>query len=406
MKVSTFIALRYVRPQRLTFMSIIGLLSMVGIAIGTAALIVVMSMFNGFRSVADNLMIGFGPHLRITAVNGGMIVDTQRVLSVVRSVGLATPIATSRVVLQRAGITGVATAIGVSHTARMDGVRKSIVVGQYNTQPDDASGLPGIVIGVGLAEQLQVFLGDTVTLLSPAMIEVAMTSMARPTGRAAVIRGMFQSNAMRDIDYGTVITSDVLVQNLSRRKGIDAIDVLVEHPRDVAAIAASLRSNVGATLQVDTWQDLNRGLYDTMKLERLGSFIVLALIVVVAAFNILVTLTLGVSEKRRDIAVLKTMGATDSVVARVFRVQGLVIGLMSVMLGTLCGLGLVLGQQTFQWVRFDSAAGYLVPALPVELHVADVLATAATGMLLSSIAAIYPARRAARAVVADGVRAD
>jgi lipoprotein-releasing system permease protein len=288
----------------------------------------------------------------------------------------------------------------------MDGVRKSIVVGQYNTQPDDASGLPGIVIGVGLAEQLQVFLGDTVTLLSPAMIEVAMTSMASPTGRAAVIRGMFQSNAMRDIDYGTVITSDVLVQNLSRRKGIDAIDVLVEHPRDVAAIAASLRSNVGATLRVDTWQDLNRGLYDTMKLERLGSFIVLALIVVVAAFNILVTLTLGVSEKRRDIAVLKTMGATDSVVARVFRVQGLVIGLISVMLGTLCGLGLVLGQQTFQWVTFDTAAGYLVPALPVELHLSDVLATAATGMLLSSIAAIYPARRAARAVVADGVRAE
>lgn len=406
MRISTVIALRYVRPRRLSFINIIGLLSMIGIAIGTAALIVVMSMFNGFRSVADTMMIGFGPHLRITPVTGSTIADTQKVMQAVRPVGIATPIAMSRVVLQRAGITGVATALGVPAQARMDGVREKVVVGRYQTQPSEPTELPGIVIGIGLAEHMQVFLGDTVTLLSPQMIEVAMTTLVQPAGRKAVIRGMFQSNTMRDVDYATLFTTDELVRQLVRQTGVQAVDVLVAEPRTVASIADPLRQQLGDDVRVETWQDLNRGLYDTMQLERLGSFVVLALIIVVAAFNILVTLTLGVSEKRRDIAVLKTLGATDAEVARIFRLQGILIGVVSVLLGTLVGLALVLGQQAFQWVTFDTSAGFLVQALPVELHAADVLATAVTGVVLASLAALYPARRAARAVVADGIRAE
>lgn len=398
------IALRYLRPRRINFITIIGILSMIGIVIGTAALIIVLSMFNGFRNVARDLMVGFGPHLRIVPTQGAVLSDTARLLHAARAVGTAAPVTETRLVLQYAGLTGVATAVGVPANATMDGVRRSVFEGSFVTT--DESGMPGLVLGLGLAERLQVIPGDTVTVLSPEMIEAALATMIRPGGRRAVVRGLFQSNTLREVDNGVLFTSDALVRAITRRDGRSAIDITVRRVDDVHEIASSLQSAVGNAARVLTWQDINRGLYDTMRLERIGSFIVLTLIVVVAAFNILVTLTLGVIEKRRDIAVLKTIGVTDRDVSRIFMLQGVLLGVASVVLGVILGVGLVLGQQTFGWLRFAEGAGYLIPVLPVEVHGLDVVLTALTGVVLATMAAIYPARRAARAMVAESIRVE
>lgn len=406
MNLSSRIAVRYLRPRRWNFISIIGLLSMIGIAIGTAALIVVMSIFNGFRSVANDVMIGFGPHLRVVPSKGALLRDTSRILAAARRAGTAMPVATSRVVLQRDGITAVAQAQGLPLGTVPEGVATRMIAGRFNVHPPQPEDVPGLVIGIGLVEKLQTFIGDTVLVLSPEMIEQALTTLMPPSGRRAVVRGVFQANSMREIDNATVMTSDVLVHRLSRRNDVNAVDVTIAHPLQAVSVAETLQQELGDAVHVLTWQDLNRGLFDTMQLERIGSFVVLALIIVVAAFNILVTLTLGVSEKRRDIAVLKTLGATDADIARIFRLQGLMIGAVSVVVGTTIGIALVLGQKTFSWIAFDMSAGYLVPALPVELHGTDVLATAVTALLLAALAAVYPARRAAGAVVADGIRVD
>ncbi|MBU3740666.1 MAG: FtsX-like permease family protein [Candidatus Kapabacteria bacterium] len=406
MKPSSRIALRYLRPRRWNFISIIGLLSMIGIAIGTAALIVVMSIFNGFRSVANDVMIGFGPHLRIVPSKGAVLDDTSRILAMSRRAGTSIPVATTRVVLQRDGITAVAQAQGLPPATVPEGVASRMIAGRFIVHPAQPDEAPGLVIGIGLVEKLQTFIGDTVMVLSPEMIEQALTTLMPPSGRRAIVRGVFQANSMREIDNAMVMTSDALVHRLSRRADVNAIDMTIAHPLEAVAVAKVLQQDIGGSVQVLTWQDLNKGLFDTMQLERVGSFIVLALIIVVAAFNILVTLTLGVSEKRRDIAVLKTLGVTDADVARIFRLQGLMIGAVSVVIGTAIGVALVLGQKAFSWVAFDMSAGYLVPALPVELHGADVLETAVTALLLATLAAVYPARRAAGAVIADGIRVD
>lgn len=406
MKITTAIAFRYLKPRRLNFIGIIGMLSMIGIAIGTAALIVVMSIFNGFRSVADQVMIGFGPHLRIIPAQGAVLNDTARLVAAARRAGTAMPVVTSRVVIQRDGITAVATANGVAPSAPLDGVQQRLVAGLVRTHGATPDDLPGLVMGIGLAEKLQTYIGDTVTLLSPEMIEQALTSMVRPSGRRAVVQGIYQANTLREIDHATLFTADDLLHALTRRTGLSTVDILLDDPQTADVAAAALRTQVGDSATVLTWHDLNKGLYDTMQLERIGSFIVLALIIVVAAFNVLVTLTLGVGEKRRDIALLKTMGATDGDVARIFRLQGLMIGALAVVVGTTAGSALVLGQRAFQWIAFDPAAGYLVPALPVELQFVDVALTALTGLCLAGVAAVYPARRAARAVVADGIRVD
>lgn len=406
MKITTAIALRYIKPRRRSVIGFIGLLSMIGIAIGTAALIVVMSIFNGFRSVADQVMVGFGPHLRIMPANGVVLDDTASLVAAARSIGTVIPVAASRVVIQRDGITAVATANGVPMTARLDGVRQRLVAGRVLTHGQTVDDLPGLVVGIGLAEKLQTYIGDTVTVLSPEMIERALTSMIRPSGRKAIVEGVFQANTVREVDHSTFFTADRLIHELTRRDAISSVDVLLSDPMLADAAAASLRQRVGNAVQILTWKDLNKGLYDTMKLERVGSFVVLALIIVVAAFNVLVTLALGVGEKRRDIALLKTMGVADVDVARIFRMQGVLIGAIAVTIGTVVGVGLVAGQRTFHWIAFDPAAGYLVPSLPVELQVWDVVATALTGLCLAAIAAVYPSRRAARAVIADGIRVE
>jgi lipoprotein-releasing system permease protein len=141
-----------------------------------------------------------------------------------------------------------------------------------------------------------------------------------------------------------------------------------------------------------------------MQLERLGSFLVLALIIVVAAFNIVVALTLSVRQKRRDIAVLRTMGLRARDIQRIWLLQGVLLGTSSVVIGTLLGLGLCWGQQRFSWIAFDMAEGFLVPALPVVIHSADVVIVAVTALALSLVAAIYPARRASQLMIVDGVR--
>jgi len=319
--------------------------------------------------------------------------------------GSITPVMTAKLVVQTPQRTGVAFGVGMprSNAAGWEPVRRVTVVGTSDVGSLD--GIEGVVVAAGLAESLNLYIGDTVRLLAPSQIESALTTMTIPSGRPVVVRGFFQSNTSRDVDASYVFVSDSVMMGLLGADAPIAYDVRLADPRDAADVARSI-TEAHPTAHVETWMDMNRGIYDTMRLVRAGSFIVLTLILLVAVFNILVSLTLGVAEKRRDIAVLKTIGCTDAQVQRIFLVQGCTIGLVSVVVGTVIGVGVCLGQQTFHWIRFDMTQGYLVPALPVRVDVADVSLVALVALVLSASAAIYPARRAAATVPADGIRTE
>lgn len=390
MNLSLTIARRYVRPHRFSFIGLIGLISVIGIVIGTAALIIVMSLFNGFRSIAVNMMTGFGPHVRIHASTTSM--------------QGASPTWLSKLVIQTPGRTAAAFGVGMPliDTVAWMPIKRATVVGSGDLrQLVDAE---GVVVAAGLAESLNLYIGDTITLVSPAQIESAITTMMMPSGRRVVVSGIFQSNSSREIDATYLYVSDVVMKGLLRTDEPTAWDIRLSDPEDAARVATELRATAASGVRIETWEDMNRGIYDTMRLERIGSFIVLTLIILVAAFNILVSLTLGVVEKRRDIAILKTIGFTDTQVRNIYLYQGLMIGLISVGLGVALGLGVCIGQQTFHWITFDMSQGYLVPALPLLIKTSDVLIVAVVGLVLSSTAAIYPAMRASRATVASGVR--
>lgn len=412
MSVVRFIAARYVWPRQFSVISIIGGISVLGMVIGTAALIVVMSLFNGFRDVAYNLMIGFGPHVQVVAAQGRTLPNPERAIGALHEVGFtqARLSSESRLVLTAGGRTSVVEAVGVESdtVSVLRGPREATFVGGFMTQvkQDVAS----LVVASGVAERMGVYVGDTVELLSPQAIERAVNTMTLPRGVRAVVRGIFQSNAAREIDHSRVYVSQ---SALGRAIGTvaatsaDAVYVSAAQAVEQAESSAErLRTMLGPGYTVRTWADVNRGLVETMKLERVGSFIVLALIIVVAAFNVLVALSLGVVEKRRDIAVLLTLGLRPRDIRMMYIRQGLALGIVAVGIGLLLGVGLTWGQITYSWISFDVSQGYLVPALPMKIEVLDVLLTAAVGLVLAATAAAYPAGRAARTQIADALRSE
>jgi lipoprotein-releasing system permease protein len=386
MNVTTFIARRYLRPRRLSYVGIIGVISVFGIVLGTAALIIVMSLFNGFRGVARDLMTSFGPHIRIHGATFSAAEQERWHMS---------PVWLSKLVLRAPSGMSVVYAQGTSlgDEQAMRALSVAVIYGTSHLEPVD--GVARVVVALGVAQNLQLMLGDTIELVSPQQIESGIAGMSMPTGARAVVGGVFQSNSSRDVDATYIYCSSNLMQGLTG-KPASAWDIRLqnpEHARDTAAYLANLYSLDGS---IETWEDMNRGVYDTMRLERIGSFIVLMLIVVVAAFNIVISLTMGVVEKRQDIHVLKTIGLTNSMIRSIYIKQGLAIGLVSVSIGTVLGLAFCFGQQQFHWIAFDMQQGFLIPALPIDVDAIDVLIVVAVGIALAASAAIYPARRAAK----------
>ncbi len=404
MTASLLVAVRYIRPRRLSFIAIIGIVSVLGIVIGTAALICVLSLFNGFRGLAETLMTDFGPHVRVY-LGSGMDANSINSGSVPGATNVS-PVVLSKVALQSGSHTGAAFGIGMNptDTAAWRSVMRSVIVGE-GVGVNSAS-VPGAIVALGLADQLHIYVGDTLSVLAPSQIERAITTGVVPTGYNVEVRGLFRSNSSRDADETFIYVPDATMRAITERSVPTAFDIRLANAYEAESVANALRARFPGAQRVETWIDLNRGMYDTMRLERIGSFIVLTLILLVAVFNIVVSLTLGVVEKRRDIAVMKSIGFTDTDVRNVFLYQGLIIGLVSVFLGVFIGVGLCVGQQNFHWIAFDVTQGYLVPALPVMISASDVALVAGVGLLLAGSAAIYPALRAASANPADGLRSE
>lgn len=392
MNPTTALALRYVRPRRLSAIGLIGGISVVGIAVGTAALIIVLSLFNGFRNVAIDSMTSSGPHLRVM---GRPPID-------VREIGgarLEQPVYQSTLVVQLPGRSTAARALGIRNELAEYDVARATMIGTASVE--NRGGITGAVISLDIAEALNVYIGDTLSLIAPEAIESSLLTMSIPSGSRVQVRGILTPTADGASNAPQMYVLDSVVATIAPASTTRYTYIRLDDPHRAEDAAQIMRAR---GLQVETWRDLHRTMFDMMRLERIGSFIVLSLIVIVAAFNILVSLTLGVMEKRRDIAILKAIGATDRQVHRIFQLQGLVLGVGSVLVGSIVGVGLCIGQRTFSWIRFDVTQGYAIPALPVDVHAIDVVVAASIGIILAIVASQYPARRAVRVVIADAVR--
>jgi lipoprotein-releasing system permease protein len=407
MRVEYFIARRYLRSKRqMRFINIIMLVSVIGITVGVAALVIVLSVFNGFNSVVTNVLVGFDPHIRIEAARGTSFESPAAALRAIEDdprVAAVAPYIASKALLMTPRVNRVVLVRGVddSTIGRVSGVSHSTILGEFRF--DDREEESGIVLGLTLADRLGATVGSEVTVVSPVGVDAVLTQFATPRTRRCVVVGIYDSNN-KDYDahyaYLSMGTARALFE---MPEEVSGIEVRLHAIRDAEPVKQAIGPILGPGYRVSTWYDLHRDLYSVMKIERWTAYIILCLIVGVATFNVLGSLTMGVIEKRRDIGILKALGATKTSITRVFMFEGILVGVIGTLAGILVGLSVCYLQIEYHLFPLDPSV-YIIPAIPVEIRSSDFLAVSLASMLLSTLASLYPARRAARLMPVEAIR--
>jgi lipoprotein-releasing system permease protein len=405
--VELFIARRYLTAKRsLRFINVIGYVSITGISAGVAALLIALSVFNGFSGVVTSVLVGFDPHVRIEKkgnISTAGYDSISGILANVSGVTAWSPYVAGKAMLSARSSSRVVFLKGVdpARIGEVTGLKKKIVLGSVSL--DDTIGIPGVVIGLALADRLGSIEHDDIFIYSPAGIQSSLSGLTAPQGVKHSVTGIFQSdNKDYDADYAFIGLHDA--QQLFAMEGkYSGVEMRLADFNDAEKVKEILAAQLKDGYTVSTWYDLHRSLYTVMMIERWSAYVLLSLIIMVATFNMLGSLTMGVIEKRRDIAVLKSMGMTSSSIIRLFMVEGMIIGVIGTIVGVVIGLLVLWLQIHFQLFRLDTSI-YIIPAIPVEIHWMDFVSISAASLGLSFLAAWYPARRAAETLSAVALR--
>ncbi len=384
------VALRHLRSRRKhAFVSLITVISVLGIMVGVAALITVISVMTGFSSYMQDRILGTTSHILITGVGG--IDDAQDVVSRVLDldhVVAAAPYVMGQSLLKVEGdVTGVVVrGIDPVQEAGVTDLAGNMSRGSLEDLDDN-----GIVIGVELARQRGLRIGDLITLVSPS--EISSPFGMVPLMERFAVKGIFDTG-MYEYDTGLVLITTSAAQTFfDLGEAVTGVAAKTDDIYMTHEIAENIQGELGYSFWVRDWREMNQNLFSALKLEKITMFIILVLIIVVAAFNIIGTLILVVMEKGREIAILKAMGATRKNIGRIFMLEGLVIGLGGTTLGLLLGLGLCFILANYQFVELPASV-YYVTTLPVKVQLMDVAAICLAATVVSFIATVYPARRA------------
>jgi lipoprotein-releasing system permease protein len=243
-------------------------------------------------------------------------------------------------------------------------------------------------------------------LLSPRSIERIISGVGLRGTQPALVTGIFNSN-IKDYDSRFGISSDILAKSILNPKigFVNSIDLRIKDIKHLDAMKSKISGILPNDLQILTWQDLNPDLFAIMKFERFATFAVLSIIIMLAVFNVLISLSMTVIEKRRDIGVLRSIGASGKAIRNIFVYQGLIIGFVSTVIGTALGLFVSFGQINYKWLKVDSSK-FIIDAIPVAVDSTDVWIIAAFSLILSTIATIYPARRASDMDIIGSIRTE
>jgi lipoprotein-releasing system permease protein len=408
MSYESYIALRYLKAKRKqTFISLITILSIAGVAVGVMALVVVIAVMSGAESDFKRRILGFQSHISVYN-RDGRFADYKAVSEAIvekKDVIAVSPYISSQVLLRTAyGVSG-ASLRGID-----PGVKVKVIEG-YGPEKltetlkkrkigDSEAEIPSIILGEDLAMNIGVSEGDVLYLISPKGMISPVGQI--PSMRKFVVSGTFKSG-MYEYDAFFAYMDIHEAQSLLRMDGsVSGLDVWVHDLYHAERIKKEILDKMGPGYWAQDWMQINSSLFSALALEKAAMFVILILIVLVAAFNIASTLIMMVMEKTKDIAILKTMGATKESIRKIFVYQGIVIGMIGTSLGL--GLGLVLCFILKQWKIIKLPSVYAFSTLPVQLEIQDVLIIAVSAMVICFLSTLYPAYQAADIDPVEAIR--
>ena len=406
MSFELFVALRYLFSRRKqTFIYIISIMSILGVAIGVGALVVVLGVYNGLTTDMRDKILGANAHAIVMSYIPSAFENRSDILDRVRSVkGVtgATPFIYTEVMLSAGGgVKGVVLrGIDPQSAPAVLSMLRQMRTG--SAADLEREGTPGLIIGEELAKRLGLGMGSRVNLLSPSGQKT--TSGYAPRVRPFEVVGIFKTGMFEyDSSLGFVTlgaSRDVLGLPENYLSGIE---LTVDDVYKADKISTLVSTELGSPFYVRSWMEMNANLFAALKLEKIGMFILLAMVVLIGSFSIVTTLVMLVMEKTRDSAIMMSMGATSGMIRRIFMFQGTIIGVIGTLLGYALGLSLGWLLKRYQFIKLPENV-YTLDHLPIIITLSDVLIIGASAMLLCFLATLYPARQASRLQPAEALR--
>ncbi len=401
-----FLGMRYLKAKRKqAFISVITVISALGVMVGVMSLVVVLSVMNGFRADLMSKILGVNSHLLVLNF-GGAFEDYGKVaerIGKLDGVVASTPFINTQVMINNAGnVTGsVLRGIDPESADDVVSIGNMIKEGSLDSLRNRSDGLPAIIIGRELSRQIGADLGDIVTVISP---EGKLTPLGRaPNTREHKVTAIFDSG-MYEYDASMAYISLEEAQDfLALDDRVTGLGVKVKDVFKSDRIAESIEEELGYPYRTRDWKAMNKSLFAALKLEKITMFVILTMIVLVGALNIISTLVMVVMGKTRDVSILRAMGASAKSVMSIFMLQGLLVGLVGTLAGLASGLGICHLLAKYKFIDLDPTV-YYIHTLPVKVVLGDVCVVALVAVLISFLATIYPSWYASKLNPVEGIR--
>lgn len=402
-----FVAGRYLRAKRKqAVISIVSVISVIGVSAGVMALVVALAINNGFRNTLQRSLLGAYAHVSVMEKEAGPGIEDWRTLTPrlkkLPHVAAASPALYSQVYMYMGGASDGAVLKGVDAVQALEtsDILRKLKAGSIENLNQD-TGFPGVVLGAKLAQTLGAKMNDVIHIMSPDRV---MTPLGpRPSDLRFRVVGVFESGFF-EIDSAWAFTSIESAQRLlDVEDAVNIIEIKLDDIYAAPAVAAAVDEIVGPRFSASTWMEQNKHILNALNMEKIVTWVTIGLIVLVAALNILITLAMMVMEKYRDIAILVSMGAKQGQIRRIFQFQGVLIGVVGVAIGLTVGHVLCFLADKYRWMRLDEEV-YALSYVPFDPRWLDSVWIAGMAIVISFLATLYPARSASRIAPAEALR--
>jgi lipoprotein-releasing system permease protein len=405
--VEYFIGLKYLLAKRKqTFISIITVISVSGVAVGVMALIIVLAVMGGFEKELKDRILGATGHVHVTSLEGSLPdpFALARKIGAMGGVEATSPYIFSQVMISSGtSSTGaILRGVDVATIGEVTRLPRDIRVGRIeDLGKEKAKGLSGVILGKELAANLGASMGDLVEILVPGGNITPMGAF--PGVRRFRVVGLSESGMYEYDSSFAYVSLEVAGKLMGMAGRATGVEVKIGNIYQAGRIATRIREELGYPYWAKDWMQSNRNLFSALKLEKVVMFIILVLIVMVAAFNIISTLIMVVMDKTKDIAVLMTLGATRKMVRKIFALEGLLIGVAGTVAGMILGGLLCFLLRRYQFIKLPSDV-YYISTLPVDLSPGILILVGASSILICFLATLYPSRQASLVDPAEAIR--